>query len=96
MAALAGVSTALTADAGGSAPVSSGNTVPVSREEAIRTALAHAGLTPAEVWDVDCELDRENGRTVYEIDFENTSYEYEYEIDAVTGGILRSKREKND
>ena len=81
---------------GGSAPVSSGNTVPVSREEAIRTALAHAGLTQADVWDVDCELDRENGRTVYEIDFENASYEYEYEIDAVTGGILRSKREKND
>ena len=81
---------------GGSAPVSSGNTVPVSREEAIRTALAHAGLTQADVWDVDCELDRENGRTVYEIDFENASYEYEYEIDVVTGGILRSKREKND
>lgn len=65
----------------------------IGKEAAIAAALAHAGLERAAVRDLKCELDRENGRMVYEVEFESGIYDYEYDIDAVTGKILKSKKE---
>ncbi|MCI8810676.1 MAG: hypothetical protein HFF84_11310 [Oscillibacter sp.] len=60
-------------------------------EEAAKTAaLAHAKLTASQVTFVKCKLDREDGRQVYEVEFYATNHaEYDYEIDAYTGAILR-------
>ena len=33
---------------------------------------------------------------VYEIDFKSGGFEYEYEIDAVSGSVLKQDREKED
>ena len=44
----------------------------------------------------DIELDTDDGRYVYELDFTVGSMEYEYEIDANTGTVLNFKSEPID
>ena len=61
----------------------------VTAEAAKAKALEHAGLTEADVTFIKAELDRENGRTVYDVEFYTADYkEYDYEIDAASGEIL--------
>ncbi|MBQ8642703.1 MAG: PepSY domain-containing protein [Clostridia bacterium] len=65
-------------------------------EEAARAiALEHAGVTAEQIYDYDCELDRDNGKIRYEIDFQANGYEYEYELDAESGKILKSDKERD-
>ncbi len=59
-------------------------------------ALSHAGLSEGSVTKLKCELDREDGRMIYEIDFKCGGYEYEYEIDALSGSILKQDKELDD
>lgn len=59
-------------------------------------AISHAGLDAGSVSRFKCELDREDGRAVYEIEFRCGGYEYEYEIDAVTGAVVKQDKEKED
>ena len=42
----------------------------------------------------EVDLDREHGRMVYEIEIFYNNSKYEYDIDAVTGEIVRSKIKK--
>ncbi len=63
-------------------------------EKAKEIALTHAGLGNTVF--VDGDLDLDGGRAVYELDFEAGGIEYEYDIDAVTGEILRSHSERDD
>ena len=65
----------------------------IGKEAAIAVALAHAGIERNAVRDLKCELDRENGVMVYEVEFESGLFDYEYDIDAMTGKILKSKKE---
>lgn len=65
----------------------------IGKEAAIEAALTHAGLKRNAVRDLKCELDREDGVMVYEVEFESGLYDYEYDIDAVTGKVLKSKKE---
>ncbi len=65
----------------------------IGKEAAINAALTHAGLERSKVRDLQCELDRENGVMVYEVEFESGLYDYEYDIDAATGKVLKSKKE---
>ena len=67
----------------------------ITRDEAVAIALAHAKLTQAEIRDLDAELDRERGVLIYEVDFEAGGYEYEYELLAETGEILRAHKERD-
>ena len=60
----------------------------LSAEDAKAKALAHAGLSAADVTFVKAELDREDGRLVYEVEFYTSSREYDYEIDAATGEVV--------
>ena len=60
----------------------------VSAEDAKAAALAHAGLTAGEVTFTKQELEWEDGRQVYDIEFYTAAYaEYDYEIDAATGEV---------
>ncbi len=68
----------------------------ISADRAKEIALSHAGVAETNVFDYDCELEHEKGRAVYEVDFESMNYEHEYDIDAVTGEILRSDKEIRD
>ena len=61
----------------------------VTEEQAREAALSHAGLTADQVTFVRSELDRDDGRLMYDVEFYDSSYsEYDYEIDAATGEIL--------
>lgn len=65
----------------------------ISEEQAIEKALARAELTRENVRDIKCERDNEDGIVVYEVEFESGKYDYEYDIDAKSGKILKSKKE---
>lgn len=59
-------------------------------------ALAHAGVTEDSAVFESIELDEENGVKVYELEFAVDGTEYEYEINALTGQILKFKSESTD
>lgn len=65
----------------------------IGKEAAIDVALKHAGKQRDQVRDLKCELDREKGVMVYEVEFEAGLFDYEYDIEASTGKILKSKKE---
>lgn len=68
----------------------------IGKEAAKAAALAHAGLSESQVSRMKCELDREDGRVVYEIEFKCDGMEYEYEIDASSGSVLKYDKERDD
>ena len=61
----------------------------IGEAKAKQIALTHAGVSEGSIREYECELDREDGIMVYEIDFECGNYEYEYEINAITGEIVK-------
>ena len=63
----------------------------ISTEEARSIALKHASVSEIDVWEMSIELDYEYRTMVYEVEFSALGKEYEYEIDALTGKIVRSK-----
>lgn len=77
----------------GNPPASSGN---ITKDEAISKALAHAGLKKSQVSRLKAELDRDDGVTVYDVEFETADWEYEYEINAKTGNVRKAEKDRND
>ena len=67
----------------------------IGRQTAIKAALAHAKLQESDVRWLKCELDREDGVMVYEVDFKKDGFEYDYDIDAKTGTVLKAKKERD-
>lgn len=64
-------------------------TTAVDEAQAKEIALEHAGLSQDQVTFIQCKLDRDDGRQVYDVEFYTTDYtEYDYEIDAATGEVL--------
>ena len=59
-------------------------------------ALSHAGFSQSNVRDLDVEKDKKKGSIVYEVDFEANGYEYDYDIDAATGEIVKQDKERDD
>ena len=59
-------------------------------------ALTHAGVSESRAYDMDVELDDEDGRWVYEVEFKADGMEYEYVIDAYTGAVLEYDMEQDD
>ncbi len=59
-------------------------------------AFKHANVKASDAWDVEVDLDTENGKLVYEVSFDAVGYEYDYDIDAYTGKVLRNEKEKSD
>ncbi len=69
-------------------------TVTLTKEQAKEKALERAGLTSATFEKV--ELDRENGRNVYEVEFYANGTEYDCEVDASTGAIVKFETERSE
>ena len=68
----------------------------IGSDGAKSAALAHAGLAESQVTRLQVEKDREDGRTVYEVDFRNGNTEYEYTVDAATGSVLEHEVDRDD
>lgn len=68
----------------------------ISPSKAKEIVLAHAGVKASEIRGYEFERDYENGKAVYEIGFRVGNYEYEYEINAKTGKIIRSEKDYDD
>jgi uncharacterized membrane protein YkoI len=56
--------------------------------EAKAAALEHAGVTEEQANFIRIELDYDDGRTAYDIEFHVGNIEYDYEIDAMSGDII--------
>lgn len=72
---------------------SNGNSADVGEQTALNTALAHAGVSQDQVYDLEVQRDRDDGRLEYEIDFKSGGWEYEYTISAADGTILDYERD---
>ncbi len=66
----------------------------IGEEAAKSAALAHAGLSAADAGYIECKLDEEDGRWIYELEFRSGGGEYDYEIDAATGGVLKAELDR--
>ena len=65
----------------------------ISVERAKEIALQHAGLSSSGVNFDKAEIDYDDGRAEYEIEFHHNFREYEYTIDAASGTILEAERD---
>lgn len=61
-----------------------------------KAAFKHANVKASDAWDVEVDLDSENGKLVYEVSFDAGGYDYDYDIDAYTGKVVRSEKEKDN
>lgn len=77
-------------------PAAPGVQPSVDAEQAKNIAADHAGFSVSEVTFSKVELDYDDGKAVYEIEFYNGQTEYEYEVDAATGDILEYESELMD
>lgn len=58
-------------------------------EQAKNTALAHAGIDASDVTFINAHLDYDDGIYAYEGKFYYGNYEYEFEVDADSGAIIK-------
>ena len=68
----------------------------IGQDAALNAACQHAGITATTVQGLSTEFGWENGRMVYELDFCSNGTEYEYDIDAMDGGVSKQKTEPCD
>ena len=80
----------------GQKPAPSGAAQDIGYAKAKSIALNHAGVSESKAYDMDIELDEEDGKLVYEVEFKSGGMEYDYEIDAATGTILQQEAERDD
>ena len=71
-------------------PAASGD---IGHAKAKSIALNHAGVSKSKAYDMEIELDDEDGTLAYEVEFKFGGMEYSYEINAATGAILKHEAE---
>ena len=86
---------AASAAAPAAAPAASGDSY-IGEQAAIDIALADAGFSAGDVRELEAELDRDDYRIHYDVEFKNGDREYDYDVDAVTGEILSVDSEIDD
>ena len=68
----------------------------ISKADAKKAALNHAGVKQADAYDLSVEYDNDDGKKVYEVEFKSGSYEYSYEINALDGSVISHEKEHDD
>ena len=79
-----------------SQPAQPSGSTDIGHAKAKSIALNHGGVSENEAYDMDIELDDEDGILVYEVEFKSGNMEYDYEINAATGAILKHESELDD
>ena len=72
------------------------NSQDIGRDRAQQIALGHAGVSASQVTGLKVERDRDDGRQVYDVEFDVGRTEYSYEIDAASGNILQWEKDVDD
>lgn len=68
----------------------------ISKAKAKEIALEAAGVKANEIYDYEIELDRDDGVTSYEISFKKGNTEYDFDIKASDGKILKAEKDFDD
>lgn len=68
----------------------------IGEAKAKEIAFAHAKVSAQDVAYSEIDMDVEKGVMVYELEFKSGGYEYEYDINAQTGDIVKNKKEIDD
>ena len=68
----------------------------IGEDAAKKAALSHAGFDESAVTNLKVELDTDDGTVHYDVDFKQGGMEYDYDINATTGEIMKSKSEVDD
>ena len=68
----------------------------IGKAKAKKIALKDAGVKASDIFGYEVEFDYDDGYIVYEIEFSTYYYEYDYEIDAKKGKIIKKHTEPND
>lgn len=68
----------------------------IGTDRARELALSDAGVAAADARILKCCLDWEDGRAVYEVEFCSLRTEYDYELDAASGAILKKELDLPD
>lgn len=59
-------------------------------------ALSSAGVSQSQVYELEVEDELDEDQPCYKVEFKTGGYDYEYEIDAFTGAVLKSERDRDD
>lgn len=81
---------------GGSNTQGGGTAGVIGRESARDIALTSAGVSQSQVYELEVEDELDENQPHYKVEFKAGGYEYEYEIDAFTGSVLKSERDRDD
>ena len=84
----------ISAKTNGAAVTPSAGETFIGETKAVSVALSNAHVDESLAKNLVCKLDVENGVKVYEVEFYFNGYEYEYEINAVTGKIIKAEKDK--
>lgn len=87
------VSAVLTAALAGCATQTGTTEDYIGTDAAAALALQESGIAEADAVMKRTDLDTKNGIAYYEVEFTADGYEYEYDIDAITGVVIESKSE---
>ncbi len=68
----------------------------ISKSKAKSIALKDAGVKAADIFDYELETDVDKNVVKYEISFKANGFEYDYEINAKGGNIIKKEKEKDD
>lgn len=68
----------------------------IGSEAAVSAALKDAGLKKEDVLRTESDFDRENGKYVFDVEFDANGKEYNYVIDAKSGAVIESRTEKDN
>ena len=83
-----------------SAPAASNAPADVSSyigdQAALEIALGDAGFASADVIEIEVELDLDDPVANYDISFKQGGLDYDYEVDATSGAILKATSEPDD
>lgn len=67
----------------------------ITQEEALNIVLEYAGVNRSDIRELECELDSDDCMRYYEIEFKCNGYEYEAEVNAHTGSIMKFEKDRD-
>lgn len=68
----------------------------IDAEQALSIALADAGVSEDDIYSYKTERDRDDGMSIYEVEFETDYCDYSYEIETDSGRIISADYDVDD